>query len=317
MIANDMELEHTREQIVRLETALAELRARIYQQNPERFRLMAESYLNEIEMLRARVDEYVGVRAARLATSDYVLRIVSPALPEGVTSASVLSRGISALQKGLQRIGQFIVRTEFTPRIDIPPRSLAQHIELEVVAAGIGSFEVGLRLVSLDEAIIPGESLGAAVRKFSQVAQHVVGEEATLATLRKIVPDLNAELQVLQALKELAPSRRRREVSISIAGHSLEGALELNADTRIHISRLIQYSTRDAHIEGTVREVDLDRNTFKVRSAAGVYRCRYDEALEHQVIQALDHRVRVSGRATVAADGTVGVITVRRIEPQG
>lgn len=68
-IANAAELRRTQEQLANLEEALSGLRIRVARENPERFRLMAASYIAEIEMLRKRVDDYIGVKAAREAGS--------------------------------------------------------------------------------------------------------------------------------------------------------------------------------------------------------------------------------------------------------
>jgi hypothetical protein len=56
MIVDDIELRRTRHQLEELETALADVKRRVYPLSRERFRLMSESYLSEIEMLRGRID---------------------------------------------------------------------------------------------------------------------------------------------------------------------------------------------------------------------------------------------------------------------
>src|ERR1700722_14597852 len=110
MIADDIELQRTRTQVAELETAVSDLKQRILNINPERFRLMSESYLNEIEILRDRIDEYLGIKAVRELSSDFILKIESPLLSEGIAPAVVVNRAISGLQRGLQKLGEFVVK---------------------------------------------------------------------------------------------------------------------------------------------------------------------------------------------------------------
>ncbi len=65
MIRNDAELAVTRQQLDRAERALRSLREEVEPHNPARFRLMAESYIDMIQRLRAAVDAYLGVVPVR------------------------------------------------------------------------------------------------------------------------------------------------------------------------------------------------------------------------------------------------------------
>jgi hypothetical protein len=59
MITNDGELALTRLQLGRVERALGALREDVLPQNEERYRLMAEPYVDQIDELRAEIDAYV------------------------------------------------------------------------------------------------------------------------------------------------------------------------------------------------------------------------------------------------------------------
>jgi hypothetical protein len=72
MIKGDLELQRTREALVLIENALQSLRDDVFDKSPARFRMMAEGYVDEIDMLRARIDEYIGLKAAR-ETSDVLI----------------------------------------------------------------------------------------------------------------------------------------------------------------------------------------------------------------------------------------------------
>jgi hypothetical protein len=61
MIYNEQELASTEAQLSRLERALAALKAAVYPKSPERFFLMAEAYVDEIQKLRQEIDDFIGL----------------------------------------------------------------------------------------------------------------------------------------------------------------------------------------------------------------------------------------------------------------
>ena len=65
MIANDSELLRTRQQVERFEDAVRSLRNELLEKDPVGFRMIAGGMVEEIDMLRASIDEYTGARAAR------------------------------------------------------------------------------------------------------------------------------------------------------------------------------------------------------------------------------------------------------------
>ena len=314
MIANDAELRQTREQLALLEEAIAELRRRVYPQSIDRFRLMAESYLDEVERLRNRIDEYLGIKAAREAASDFVLRIESEGLPEGTAPAPVLTDAIRALQRGLQKMGEYIARRAMGAREEIPARQLAKKFELEVIALVPGSFEVGLRVHAADEQPLPQEITAEAIQQFNRAVSQVGRLEITRETFRQIIPNLDFQLQVLYALRDLAPPRTRKELNIGFQSRFLPGeTVTLKPEVRLAVSKLIRATIREAEEEGVVREIDLDKRTFKVRTEATTLRCRYRSDLEELVKESLDRRVRVAGRASGAPDQSIRYLTVTRL----
>lgn len=79
MIVNDIQLEVAKEQLGRVERALASLRAEV--NNPANLAIFSEGYVEQIELLKAEIDDYVsqkgqqspdvnGVRTAVRAASE-------------------------------------------------------------------------------------------------------------------------------------------------------------------------------------------------------------------------------------------------------
>jgi hypothetical protein len=314
-MTDEAELHLTRSHLSRLEEAIAELRARVYPQNPERFNLMAESYLNEIKRLRARIDVLTGVELAREAGSDFVIRFEGPPILEGAAPAAIVTKALSALQRSLQRMGEYVARAEFHVAEDLSSSQLARHFELEVVTVSPGSLRVGLKILPATEAAIPVESAGETVRKLSEAVRLIARrDEEGINAFHDSLPDLSFQLQVLQAVKELAPSRRRRGYAVELGGrHIGPEAVAFGPEVRSYVSRIIRATRREATQEGIVREINLDRRTFLIRTRATGLRCRYPEDLEQSVKRALDRRVRVTGTARTYLDGSLKLLTIRSL----
>jgi hypothetical protein len=63
MITNDEQLEMVREQAKRLETALESLAKTVRPESELQYRVLAEGYIDQLEILRAGIDEYLPSRA--------------------------------------------------------------------------------------------------------------------------------------------------------------------------------------------------------------------------------------------------------------
>ena len=106
-------------------------------------------------------------------------------------------------------------------------------------------------------------------------------------------------------------------VGIGFSGRLLPGnepAL-LSAETRGIVGAFIRARTKDASAEGTVREVDFDKRTFRVRTQAATLRCRFGSELANVMEYALNQRVRVAATAQIYADGRMRDFSVSSSEP--
>lgn len=75
-------------------------------------------------------------------------------------------------------------------------------------------------------------------------------------------------------------------------------------------------SEREERFEGEIREMDLDRQTFRLRNVPQVNEvpCRFGDDLAPTASTLLGKRVRVIGVRTVMADAPVGVLEVVDLE---
>lgn len=275
---------------------------------------MAGSYVSELRKLRSEIDEFVGVDAAIEGASDFIFRLESARDLAGMAPASIVTKGIAALQRGLQRVGEFVVRSNAAERGEHAAMRIADQFELELVAANPGSFRVGLRVRPVPSLFALRDSdKMAAVGRLASVLR-LVSRGDNLEHLGNELPDVNVRLQVLQSLKEVAPPRQKADYAIELSGRSLgNDHVILDRRTRQFIVGTIRLTRREASQDGIIREINLDRRTFQIRTPASSIRCQYPPELEPQATAALNHRVRVTGAAIVEIDGTLKLLRVREI----
>ena len=70
MIANDLELEQSIQQLERMYWAIAELKSRVRPKNERNFQLLAEGPADEIRKLQREIDEYLGIDSRLAATAE-------------------------------------------------------------------------------------------------------------------------------------------------------------------------------------------------------------------------------------------------------
>lgn len=314
MIANDTELSATREQLVKLEKALLSLRNRVYHQNPDRYRILAESYIVEIKTLRARADEYLGINLAGSDTEDLVVRLVGDSHREGKASAQTVSRTLAALQRGWQSIGEYIARRDFHVPLEYPHNQLAKNFELDVVAFSPGSFQISLNAAAVTQPNIPFESTTAAIQSLSRVIGYVADIDHNQQLFKETIPELTIQLQILQAMKEIAPSRRDTQYKVEFSGRFMGGhRFVFGPETRAAILGTLRSTQTHATEIGVIRELNLDTKSFVIRTETVALRCRYPVDLQEKVKEGLDQTVSVSGRAIIMIDGTVTILNVKEI----
>jgi hypothetical protein len=65
MIQNDEQLNLVRQQVGRLEDALRSLAISVRPKSESRFRVMAEGYVDQLDILRREIDQYLGIDTMR------------------------------------------------------------------------------------------------------------------------------------------------------------------------------------------------------------------------------------------------------------
>jgi hypothetical protein len=81
MIANDEQLEIVREQVKRLETALESLAQSVGPKNESQYRVLAEGYVDQLEILRADIDDYLRSPTDEMPATGVPARTPAPHVP--------------------------------------------------------------------------------------------------------------------------------------------------------------------------------------------------------------------------------------------
>lgn len=328
MIKSESQLKVVRAQLGNLEAALESLRAEVRPQNEKMYALMAEPYIDEILMLRAEVDAYLGINRFPV-NADLVLSLQGDLVRLGKTSAGAVTRLIDTFRRGLQSIVEILEPGSGQEGGQEGGRRRHRWIEnicdLPLVAIEAGSVRVALgepageSLFKAEEretlshamnVLFEGlawadETNGTQISsKFPGLDEHQV--QAILAVIARLLPPRSG------AVEQVGFERRVR----GEAGTSVEEA-KLTRESRQRIKEalaLIANTSQYAELDGVIRSVDLDARTFVLRERpndAADLPCEYGPELEEAVKEYLDNRVIVSGvletsrktnKSTMAAD---------------
>ncbi len=302
MIHSDQELALARGQLGRVEDALRAIRDEVRPANEARFLLMAESYVEMIHDLRYEIDAYLGLQAVAEAQAELVMGLEGRGIELGTIPASLVIRTVDALLRGLQSVREGI------DSIGRPQRTAGRRgrwieelCNLSLAGFGHGSVKVYLgEPSSLSGALLETDERAA----FDEVMTLLERGFAFASGIAAAV-EIREELRhtVLSAVKRMAPSPRGALDAITFAGRAI-GATKgyrITRDAHPRLQEAILRATateRVTSVDGVIREVDLDKNTFVLRErsdSAPDLNCEYAESDEDDVKSLLDRQVVVRG----------------------
>jgi hypothetical protein len=143
MNRDNMHLDQTIEQLVRMYHALDELRRDVLPKNPRLFAVMAEGPLDLIRQFQGEIESYLGAAAIEETQADICLGLEGPTLAWPEAPVSVLTAVLDALRKGIQAVAEFLGSGRLASR---PTEELRRACDLLVVAFQPGSLRIALRL---------------------------------------------------------------------------------------------------------------------------------------------------------------------------
>ncbi len=324
MIHTDHELAIVREQLGRAEEALKAIRDELRPVNESRFLLMAESYVQMILELRGQIDAYLGLEAVCQAQIELELGLEGNGIRLGNSPASLVTRVLDAFRRGLQSVVEAVESTDCTVRTGgRRKRWIEQLCDLPLVGVASGSVRIQLgEATSLSGALLESED-----REFYRHVMGLLRDGLACATGEISAEQIPEPLRqsVLNAVRKLVPAPRGALDVITFRGRAIGGG-KIYRVTREARQRLDQEVRRVAvlkeitSVEGVIREVDLDRNTFLLRERpeeAAELPCEYAESDEEDVKSFLDKRVLVSGTLRTSPKAGRQTMDVEVIEAVG
>lgn len=323
MIRSETELATAQQALGDLYRALAALRKEFGESNSRGFALLAEGPLHQIAEIQAQIDAYTGAIVARQIHAPLWLRLSGERAQWGETPASVLTAFLDALRKGLQSIAGYNVTGKASGR---PTLEIQNACDIEVVDFAPGSFQIGVRLPDPDQASLFSKELPtqaeSALEDFLYAAQWAAGSQS-VADLTSHFRDATKRRVVLRAVKAFVPRSHGGIDFVELSGSAVPGGATLQVSQGA-IQAILQalesaVSTHEQSFEGDIREMDLDRQTFRLRNVPEVseVRCHFGDDLYPLATDLLGKRVRVIGTRQVAPEGDLGALEIVDIEKLG
>lgn len=307
MIRNDNELKVVRQQLSRAESALDSLRREVLPKNEQLFRVMSEPCIDTIVELRGQIDTYLGISTVP-DTADIVISLEGERVKLGNTSAASVTRFIDTFRRGLQsaiEILESIKRPDTSRR---RPRWIESICDLPFVGTASGSVKIMLGEPQAHN-LFKDEEREAFHKALSLIFDglawaDVQSDDSPDHPFNAL--DTETKQALLGLLTRLLPPRTGDIEQVSFLGRSPDSSGEfrratLTRNSRDRIRREIEALSTDmefVELEGVIRSVDLDAQTFALRERPDDQPdlpCEYGPDLEDAVKDCLDCRVIVSG----------------------
>ncbi|MEZ6192003.1 MAG: hypothetical protein R3C45_12055 [Phycisphaerales bacterium] len=309
MIQTHSELEIARDQLKRVESALESLKNDVLEVNPKRFELMSEGYIEEIRCLRAQVDHYLlGQGRIIKDSSEFEIRLEGKKICLGSTRSSLITSILDNFRRGI--LSLFVTASENADLLASASGRRKRWMEVlsdpPVIALEPGSVRIHLGVPESSD-LFHEQDIDLFKQTVVLLSEGIAWASRDDADLSEL--NLNAMTQdrlkhvLLNSVKNLAPSRNSDVEVVSFSGNLIDGqgVLQLTKDARPRITNALKqlsHVTQPADIEGVIREIDLDKNTFTLRERdddGADLVCNYHDAIEPDIIECLDSHVIVSG----------------------
>ena len=308
MIQDEKQLSFVREQLARAEAALDSLREEVLPQNKNMYEVMSESYIDMILNLRAEIDTYLGISAIPDST-ELIISLEGQKVGLGHTSAGVVTRFVDTFRRGLQSVIDILEMHDRPNTARRRERWIEEICDLPFVGVAPGSvkillgepefeslladehrqtFEDALNVMFAGLSWADIDGLGDNHTKFDELDADQ--RQALLALVTRLLPPKTGDVEKVAFQKRQPPGQEAKFITATLSRKSRE-----------RIQAELKKMASDAtyvELEGTIRQVDLDSQTFYLRERPDDevdIQCEYASDLEDAVKEFLDCRVIVSG----------------------
>jgi hypothetical protein len=330
MITNDNELRLTRERLQLAEAALDACRRDFLPHNEVQYHLFAGSTIDLIQSIRAEIDAYLGIGP----DTDLAVSLEGKGVSLGNTSARIITRTIDTFRRGLQSVAGVLHADGQSGNGQSIASQRAGWIErlcdLSLVGLGPGSVQAFLDLPT-DTGLFGEDDRrflsDVLATLFDGLEWAAAGKEAPVPqSLERLSP--SARLSVLGVVARLLPPQSG---PIERIGYRRRGEgpakpprqATLNRQSRQRVHHEMERLTADRkfiEVEGVIRQIDLDAQTFVLRERPDQQSdlpCEYPDALAELAKELLDRRVKVAGLLETSRLTHRAKMEAEAIEPLG
>ena len=322
MIENEEQLDQSRNALRLLESALSSLRRRVASTNPNLFRAMAQTYLEDIGRIRREIDEFIGVSLAEEDKAEIWMALEGESLSGMDVSSRLLAEWLGRLRKSLQNVSYYLSTHQFLES-GRPDKLLLDATDPHIVSLAHGSVKIGLRLPSpfIQNNLFPDDTIAeppSAQRAISRLLEMAIWAQSNQNNLpTELFPDNDETTILASQLLNIIPSGRGIVKSIKFTGVLVPSELpvRLYYVERPKLMQLIKdlTTTTEETVEGVIREIDLDVQRIILRERGPGnpdLKCYLPDHLIERAESLLDQYVRVKGTISSAAPDTIHVISL-------
>lgn len=260
--------------------------------------LLEEIYTNEMPL--ARILEY----------SDLVLHVEGKSASKLNPKASIVANIIKDAKEQIGGVAKAFANILNT-------RGIPEELELDFTGLAPGSIYVGFSVtkpedydtdqISLDQGLY--EATKNAVKGIGTAAR-IIASKSDWSELEAKFPNEFERSALMKAVYNLSPSTRKGIDSVSISGALIgEGTLTPEIRKTIKEYTEIKDEPNDFCVEGRMREIDLDKREFEIRSISNLelrkVKFSYNPEYDNIARTSLDKYVRVKSASHVKRSGNI------------
>ena len=315
MIENDTQLKQARKSLALMEEAIADLKRRVADSNPELFKMMATAPRKNIERLRKEIDEYIGVTEAEEEKAPFWLRLIGEGIHFGDTSAKIIAEWISKTVEAFKTTFYWTSKSE-----DIP--------DLKFAAVADRSFGIGFKLPESQLDLFEGRNLAEETLTKLSLAAISLASDNPDAEMEQNFPDPREREIFLENALNLIPSRQSPVKKVELTGSlvpkpksglrpHLVAELREKGDSILEkLSELVGEKEEKVVRSGWLFKVNYNNNNFWLKEYPRVP-FHFETGLARKVKEALDPNKKHPQKAEVKGirrKNVIEVLSIRRLE---
>ena len=308
----------------RLETALASLRQRIEPVNPELFKAMAQTYIDEIIEIRNEVDEFIGVNSAEEGRAQLWFSLEGEGLHSLEISSRLLTDWLTKFRHALQNVAEYLeTKRIITGRTS---NEILTRTDPKLIALRPGSIKIGLNFPAEyvqgelfpPEGDMPASLPQRALDRLLSLVAWVDSQQNELP--RTMFPDDTEVSIVVDQVISLVPSKRSIVKTLRFSGSLVPSltSLFINVESRPKLYQLRDQLTTifEDTVEGVIREIDLDAQRIILRERgpeAPDLKCYLPDELVDLAEELLDNYVKIRGKISSLSPFVVETISIEKV----